>query len=112
MNDSGDGRDRAPIDPMQPEAILESYRNWMTRAEEIHRAMIGAMQQTQDSGWDFAIRMAQCREPERAVALCNEWLNERRNAFFEDGRRIYELMFKMWQIDVTPPSMRKSDERD
>src|SRR5262245_17088091 len=92
----------SPPFELQPEAILESYRNWMMRAEEIHRVMVGAMQNTQDSGWDFAVKMAQCHEPERAMKLCNDWLNERRSAFFEDGRRLYELMFKMWAIDITP----------
>lgn len=106
-DNSNDGK--APFAELQPEAIMESYRNWATQVGEIQHALMGSAEQTRNRSLDFAMRIAQCKEPTQAMQLCTDWLNGQRDAFFDDGRRLYEMMFGLWGINLAPP--RPSMER-
>jgi hypothetical protein len=88
------------LEQMKPEAILESYGKWIRQVEEIHRALVGSAQQTQGAGWELAKQLSVCTDPGEMLRLCSEWMNTRREAFFDDGKRLSELMLRLWEVEV------------
>lgn len=88
------------MDLLQPQAILESCSKMSAQMEDLSRTMMGSMQRTMDSAWDLSAQVA--RNPGDATRLCREWMDERRDAFFVEGKQISRMWLKLY--DMRPMS--------
>lgn len=102
---SGNGRPMM-IEALQPEAIAETCNRLFKRMDEMNRAWVGTLHQASDSSWTFASRLARCSDPMEANRLYTDWLSERRDALLNDGKRLSEMWFKLYEEELVTAPVR------
>lgn len=88
------------MEMLQPQAIAECCSKVSAQMEDLSRTMMGSMQRTVDSAWDLSAQVA--RNPGDATRLCREWMDERRDAFFVEGKQISDMWFRLCDMRPVP----------
>lgn len=102
---SGNGRPMM-IEALQPEAIAETCNRVFKRVDEMNRAWIGTLHQASDAGWTLASRLVRCSDPMEVNRLCTDWLSERRDSLLNDGKRLSEMWFKLYEDELVTAPVR------
>lgn len=97
---------RPTPDAMPSDTIIDNCGKLMKQLEELNKALMGSMQEASESGWDFAARMARCKDPIEGARVYEEWLGSQRNLMLNEGRRFADMMFKLCDPDMMMPAIR------
>lgn len=88
------------MEMLHPQAVAECCSKMSAQAEDLSRALIGSIQRTVDSAWDLSAQLA--RNPGDATRLYREWIDERRDAFFAEGKQLSNIWFKLCDMRSSP----------
>jgi hypothetical protein len=84
---------------MDPEMARQACSRMMAQVKDMNQICYGSMNRSVEAGWDLAARLTQCADPYEAAMMMRNFMNERRDAMFADGRNMSALMLKMGQSE-------------
>lgn len=88
------------MEVLQPQVVVECCSKVSAQMEDLGRTIMASMQRSVDSAWDLSAQVA--RNPGDAARLYRDWIDERRDAFFAEGKQISAIWFKLCDIRPMP----------
>lgn len=85
-------------DMLQPQAMMDCCQKMSAQMEDLGRTMISSAQRNVESTWEMTAQLARSSSPSDAMRLYRDWLDERRDAFFADGKQISQMMLKLYDM--------------
>lgn len=102
MTQARDHADAILLDKAQMSAFLDVQSKLLKQFAEIGTAWTALASETMSSGSNLTRNLVQCRDPNQAIRLCNEWLGQRAQVFMNESQRVTGLWIGLYQSAVPP----------